>query len=408
MQTLINLWQLFKQPAVLAICAVVFIADVMAGFVVPTLPLYATSLGASVALVGALTAVVSLVAIFAALPIGVWSDAQGRKRVIVIGMLIFVLSCVLYTLAPNAYWLLPARMLAGIAALCVFSVSTAYVGDVVRRGQRGLVIGLYSAAMGLGFAIGPAVGGVIAERAGYRVSYLVAAAIGLVGCWVAWRYLAAERAPEPIGQGHGRRSVLVNVRLLLQDPNLLTACLGNFCINALFSTTFSFLPLYADGLALNKAAVGSLFAARALASTLTRIPTGILTTYIAPRKLMVAGLLLSALVMLLVAGTVNPLMLAGVLALEGIAYGLFLTAGQADLAESAAEETRGAAIGVYGMAGSVGGAFSPLALGLVAEVWGLPPVFVITALLLFVGGVGLWWRSLARPAAALLKREVSS
>lgn len=393
--TLRTLWRLLHEPAILSICLVVFLADVMSGFVVPTIPLYATGLGASVALVGALSAVVSLISIFTALPIGLWSDRQGRKRVIASGMLLFALSSALYALAPNAYWLFPLRMLAGMAAVAVFSISAAYVGDVVRPGERGLIIGVYTTAMGFGFAVGPMVSGLLVARYGYRISYLVAAGVALVGWWVAWRFLQSSSRPAPV-EARADQSVGVwhNVRLLFQNPPLLAACLGNFCNNLLFSTTFSFLPLYAAALGMNTVAIGSLFATRALASTAARIPTGILSTMLKSRYLMLAALAVAVLVMTLVALSQTPAMLAGVMLLEGLTYGVFLTAAQAFLTESAHEETRGAAVGLYGTAGSMGGTVGPLLLGLLAEMQGLAAVFVATALLLTLGWLALGYLTL--------------
>lgn len=389
-----DLWQILKQPAIFSICAVVFIADVITGMVGPTLPLFATGLGASVALIGLLTGLVNVVSILAAFPIGIWSDVWGRKQVIVSGGLLFVVAYAGCAFAANVYALFPVLMLAGVAALCVFTVSTAYVGDVARRGERGLVIGLYSTAMGLGAAIGPALGGLLAEQIGYQINYLAAAAIGLGGCWIAWRYLLTDPTAGRNRVIRQRTAMGAQLRLLLHDPNVLTASLGNFCINTLYSTIFGFLPLYAAELTWNKAAIGSLFATRALASTVARIPTGVLTNYVTSHLLMLASLLVAAAATLFIAGVQHPVALTVVIAVEGLAYGIFLTAGRTYLADTAAEETRGAAIGVYGMAGSVGGALSPLVFGLLAERWGLPIVFIAAALVLLVGALLLWRRSL--------------
>ena len=110
-------WRTLLRTEVLAICFVVFCADVVSGMVTATFSRFATNLGASVALVGALTGFMALVSIFVALPMGLLSDRLGRRWVVAGGMLGLALSTLLYTLAPSPYWLFPVRMLAALAML---------------------------------------------------------------------------------------------------------------------------------------------------------------------------------------------------------------------------------------------------------------------------------------------------
>ena len=401
-QAFANLIALLRRPEILAICAVVFMADVQMGIVASTFSLYAGSLGATPALIGALTGFTSLIAMGAALPIGVLSDRRGRRNVIAAGMLCFVLAPWLYTLAPTAWWLFPTRALASLGALAVFMVSAAYLGDIVTRQERGLAVGIFATAMSLGFTVGPALGGLIAARYGYHASYYLAALLALIGFGVALRGLKRISA---LSLSPGRSPSVAQagqLRLLLRNPLLMAASLGNLCNNMAYGVLFGFFPLYAATLGLDEAAIGGLFAARALASTVTRLPTGLLTTRLPSHLLLSAALLLDLLVMLALAGTTQPLLLALLLAGDGIAYGMFLTAGQSLVTETAGAAERGAAIGLYTVAGSIGGAAGPFALGLVAEAWGLASVFVATAALMLLGVALLWVLSVRQRRLAVL------
>ena len=111
MKDLKTLRAILFRPEIASICLVAFMADLVAGIVVPTFSLYATSLDASLALVGALTGMAGFTSIFASLPIGILSDAQGRKSIIVGGMFLFALSSFLYTIVPNPLLLFPIRIL---------------------------------------------------------------------------------------------------------------------------------------------------------------------------------------------------------------------------------------------------------------------------------------------------------
>ncbi|MBV7331201.1 MFS transporter [Chloroflexi bacterium TSY] len=394
MNELHNLRKVLVKPDILSICLVVFCADIVMGMIVPTFSLFATGLGASLALVGALTGMMGLTSIFASVPVGVLSDLQGRKKIIVAGMLLFALSSFLYTVVPNPLLLFPVRILASLGAAAVFMVGVAYVGDVVPRPERGPALGLYSTAMALGFTIGPAIGGLVAERYGYGASYRVAAGIALIGLWAAMHGLASDSSSQPAHRQDAvsttKTTLAAKLHLLVRDPGMLAASLANLGNNIAFTTIFSFLPLYAASLSIGDAMLGSMFASRGFASTCSRIPTGLLTLRTSGRTLMIAGLSLAALLLLVLAYTTSPFVLALLLIGDGIAYGLFLTAGQAHVTKLAAEEDRGRAMGVYTMAGSIGAAAGPLVMGSLAEWFGLRIVFLFAASFAILAAVTLW------------------
>ncbi|MEZ4584363.1 MAG: MFS transporter [Caldilineaceae bacterium] len=117
--------------------------------------------------------------IVASVPIGLPPDLRGRKQVLAGGMLLFKLVGVLHH-APNPWLLIPVRVMGSLGMIAVFMVGVAYMGDVVAKEDRGLA-GLYSTAKGLGFTVGPAAGGLLAERYGYRAGFWLAAGVALVG-----------------------------------------------------------------------------------------------------------------------------------------------------------------------------------------------------------------------------------
>ncbi len=92
----------------------------------------------------------------------------------------------------------------------------------------------------------------------------------------------------------------------------------------------------------------------------------------------------------------DPSVLAGILILEGVAYGAYLSVGQAFVAEHSTDANRGTATGTYSAAGSLGSTVSPFVLGAIAGQMGLAAVFgvmaVVALVLLFVIFL-LYWRS---------------
>jgi MFS family permease len=89
------------------------------------------------------------------------------------------------------------------------------------------------------------------------------------------------------------------------------------------------------------------------------------------------------------------------LILEGIGFGVFLVSGQSAVAEAAAHTNRGAAVGMFWMAGSLGDLFGPIVLGVIAQEVGLVAVFQTTAVAVLVGAglVALLGAAAARRSA---------
>ena len=297
-------------------------------------------------------------------------------------------------------------VLASLAGVSVFFIGVAYLGDIVTKHERGLAIGLYTTCMGLGFTVGPFIGGRVAEAYGYRASYQVAAFCALVGFAIA-RVGLVDKSPRPESvSSRPDVSLSVKLRLMVKDPTLLAASLANLLMSVVFGAIMSFFPLYAASLSVGDATIGSMFAVRALCSASTRMPTGLLTTRFSSRAIMLISLALMMVVAFSISFIAIPVVLGFFLAGEGVAYGMFLTSGQAFVTERSTESDRGTALGVYSTAGSLGGAAAPFVLGFIADLWGLAAVFGVTGVLVFVGIGVLWYLDLRQRRALSLGRRM--
>src|SRR5262245_60699907 len=92
--------------------------------------------------------------------LGALSDRFGRRRVILLSNLGLGLDYVLMALAPNLWWLFVGRVISGITSANM-SAAYAYIADVTPAERRAASYGLLGAAFGLGFILGPAIGGVL-------------------------------------------------------------------------------------------------------------------------------------------------------------------------------------------------------------------------------------------------------
>ena len=370
-------------PDIVALCAIIFLADVTSGVVSPTFSLFAQSLDVSLAMLGFLSTIGGLTQLLTSLPLGALSDRIGRTKVLLGGLGTFAAALVVMAAAHGLPLLLASRILMGAAVVGTFQIGAAHLGDITVPEQRPFAFGLYATAMGSGFTVGPLLGSQLAQYQSPRVAYLVGAAISLVGLAVAWRI---HRAREAIAPGAGRPSALRNVREVLAHRSLMLVSFGNLLVSLTFAGAITtFFPIYGVQVSLTQAAIGTIFAVRALVSTLGRLPNGIISRYFGHQAVMLAALGLDAIVMFWMAHVTDVRLLTVLVAIEGLAFGAYLVSGQTYVADRTAVENRGAAVGVYSTASSIGGTAGPLALGIIAGTLGVARVFTATGITLAVG-----------------------
>jgi DHA1 family tetracycline resistance protein-like MFS transporter len=212
--------------AALAFIFITVMLDMLAlGMIVPVLaPLVASFLGGDTARAagayGLFATVWALMQFLAAPVLGALSDRFGRRPVILLSNLGLGLDYVVMALAPNLAWLFVGRVLSGITAASV-PTAGAYIADVTPPERRAGGFGLIGAAFGIGFVLGPAVGGVLGA-ADPRLPFWVAAGLSLLnflyGLFVLPESLPpARRAPFAWRSAHplGALAFLRADRLLL-------------------------------------------------------------------------------------------------------------------------------------------------------------------------------------------------
>ena len=107
--------------------------------------------------------------------LGGLSDRYGRRPIILIALFGFTVDYIIVAFAPNLVWLFVARIFSGICGSSL-TVVNAYVADISSPENRAKNFGMIGAAFGLGFVIGPAIGGILGEI-GVRIPFLVAAGL---------------------------------------------------------------------------------------------------------------------------------------------------------------------------------------------------------------------------------------
>ncbi len=185
----------------LILFATVFFDLLGFGIVIPFLPMYAARLGIGAGAIGLLLAAYSIAQFIFAPLLGRLSDRIGRRPIIMLGLFGSSLSYLIYGLTDSFAGLLISRAVHGACAATI-STAQAYIADTTEESKRAQAMGMIGAAFGLGFVLGPAVGGLLGAVS-LRTPVLFAAALTFANLVFAAVWLPESLAPQAAGHGAG-------------------------------------------------------------------------------------------------------------------------------------------------------------------------------------------------------------
>src|SRR5947199_3054562 len=165
------------------------------GIIMPILPMYAQRFGAQGIGYGALVFVFSAMQFLATALLGRLSDRIGRRPILLTTMLVNAAGYVLFAFAPSYAVLFLARVISGFASGNI-SAAQAYVADITLPADRARGMGTIGAAFGIGFVLGPMIGGLADHYLGHLAPGLIAAGLSLVNFLSAGAILRESLATE--------------------------------------------------------------------------------------------------------------------------------------------------------------------------------------------------------------------
>ena len=339
------------------------------GIVLPLLPFYATDLGAAGLQVGLLVTVYSAVQLVMAPLWGRISDRFGRRRVLILGLLGSAVAYVIFARADSLALLFLSRIVGGIGGSTI-PVAQAYIADVTPPTRRAGNMGLIGAAFGLGFVIGPALGGILAgvspgspAAPGYVAAGLCFANALVAALWLPESRRSRDRATSRFNLGAALTEVGGSGQIMI-------ILAGYLFITMAFSTLQPTLSLLAsERFALGARQAGYLFAMLGFVSAVYQGGiVRVLVPRMGERRLFrysavpfAAGLLVIGL------ATDLRLLLAG-LVLLGIGYGGAVPAVLGLLSRAASPERQGGVLGVGQSVGSLARVLGPIMAGALFDV----------------------------------------
>ncbi|MGG4456488.1 MFS transporter [Brevibacillus porteri] len=211
-----------NQGALLILMFNIFLVFTGIGLVIPIMPKYMESLGITGGTIGLLVAAFSLTQLLFSPIAGRWADSFGRKKIIVIGLVVFAISEGLFGIANSPVLLFVSRLLGGISAALIMPAVMAYSADITTNEERAAGMGYITAAITTGFIIGPGIGGYIAEF-GIRVPFYTAGIAGLIAAGITLLILKESKSTEEsLSDSHSsekqRSSLLSQLMYSYREP----------------------------------------------------------------------------------------------------------------------------------------------------------------------------------------------
>jgi len=179
----------------LVIYLTIFVNLVGFGIIIPLLPFYAETFGASPLAIGLMFASFSIGQLIASPLLGELSDRYGRRPVLIFSLIGTVVSFVMLAVAHSLAMLFAARLVDGLSGGNI-TTARAYIADVTSESERPRAFGMLGAAFGLGFIVGPALGALFSYIS-YTAPIWAAAAITIVATAMAFFWL-----PETVHRVH--------------------------------------------------------------------------------------------------------------------------------------------------------------------------------------------------------------
>ncbi len=361
--------------------ATVFIDLLGFGIVIPFLPLYAAQLHVDTLGIGLILASYSLMQLLCAPLLGSLSDHYGRRPVIMLGLLGSSIGYAIYGFASSFVLLLISRAVHGACAGTV-GAAQAYVADVTSESERAHGMGMIGAAFGLGFVLGPGLGGLLGHS-DLRIPVFFAALLTLINLIFASVALPESRRPARTANLTWRAVAAPLVKL----PHQLTrhrvsrlftiAFLGTSAMAA-FETTFALMVSVVYGYGAR--GIGELMAFAGLVQAFTQ---GYLLRKIVARqgerRLIHAGMLAFAAAMAPMASLSNRGLLWLLLGVLSLGYGLASPSVASLISRGTEHYLQGEIFGVNQSALSLARICGPVLAGLIYQRLGPEAVYVAGA-----------------------------
>ena len=355
----------------------------------PVLPLYVKALGGNEIIIGLISAFSPLAGILFSFPIGLLSDKIGRKTLLIVAGIVFLVSPLFYLLVSSPGWLIPVRFFHGTATAILGPVVSAMIVRAYTS-SKGEKLGLYSSATLIGRALAPLLGGFI-------ISYFANPGLAIIR--YKYVYVAAFILAMPVLvlilllKNDERNSLkvrtedlFIDLKYFMANKRLFSTASVEMAIYFAYGALETYLPLYLTRLNIPARQIGMIFSAQILSIALSKPLFGILADKIDKRRLILAGVLVLGLAI----GILGFFQSMIAIVLLGLIFGLGLSFAtvttSAYVAEVAEQDKLGSSLGALSAIMDIGQTIGPFITGIVITYFSFKSGFGLSLILAMITG----------------------
>lgn len=357
----------------------------------PVLPLYVKALGGTTVIIGLISAFSPLAGILFSFPIGIISDRIGKKRLLIISGLIFIISPLLYLLVNSALYLIPIRFFHGCATAILGPVVSAMIIQKYNT-AKGVNLGIYSSSTLVGRTLAPLFGGIIIsyfanpalEIISYRLVYLFAFLLSIPSLILI--LLIKEEKVSKIKKLN-KNIFLLDLKYFFVNKQLFSTSLVEMMIYFAYGVFETYLPLYLFNLNIPAYQIGLIFSVQIFSIAISKPLFGKLADRIDKRKQILFGVFLLGLAI----GIIGFFQSIGIIISLGILFGLGLSFSTIATSTYVAEITKknklGASFGGLSSIMDIGQTFGPFLTGIIITYFSFKVGFIISLLLIILAAI---------------------
>ncbi|MGM0602508.1 MAG: MFS transporter [Bacillota bacterium] len=358
-------------------------------FFLPLIPIYAKEFGITQFLIGQIIFFYNLPSGFTKIYIGFLIDKIGSKNVLILSNVIFMIGLIFYFFPGSFFILCTAQFLTGTSR-AAFMASTAFYFSEMDADERGKNLGIRTAGIGMGFFIGPILGGFASDLWGYYTLFII-----LLLSFVLNAFLL-KNLPELIIKKENKKiikkqknSFIEDTKILLKNPEYLIVILSGFTISAIMILTDNYLPLYLNEINLSMKAVGFILSVKGLSQIIFGGIMGSLSDRYGRMIFVYGGVVIPALSIMTLPFLKNFYLLVMAVFLISIGFTVLNPILNALAAETVSPERRGFSIGIWQSSVSFATTTFALLFGYMYSILDLKYIFILASLFLLFCLIGV-------------------
>lgn len=367
-----------------------FIATLIAmlslGIIEPILPLYAKSMNASGLAIGFIFSGFALSrGIFAPI-IGQFSDHYGRKKLIVIGLIFFIVLSLCFVEADSPLLLTIIRFVQGFSTVLVTPVAQSYIGDITPKGKEGKFMNLFFISFFAGQALGPFLGGYLSDHYNINTPFYVMAVLSFFALLLILFILPESQAIQ--NSNYKKKPILKSLTPVFKDKpmqGIMTYFFSRGFYRWGFNTFFPVLAVKVANISMTN--IGAILSVYMLSGSISQYPFGLASDKFPKQKItfIFIGGIISALAMCVIADF-NSFIMFFILT---IVMGLSSSAARASAIAIRTERGRifgmGATIGAFTSSISFGMVLGPVVMGLIVDYFNISTAFLFGGIIGIIG-----------------------